>query len=511
MTKINGKVQKVLLAFASLTFVSCGFFSKSSKSEISDGKVSFMLVDTSGNPLSGDGANKIIDTMKKWTGVDVEFQYVPTDQYNEKLSEVLAHPETAPMIMHINKMNQEVVSAANDGLFWDLNEFIWDKSKYPNLSQANKNVCKSLEVNGKLIGIYKARDIGRNGLSYRKDWAEKLGLGEPKNPEDVYKMLHAFTYGDPDGNGIDDTWGLAMCSYTGPFDIIQTWFGCGNAWAEENGKVLPVHQTAAYKDALDWMRVLYREGLIPSDWRDRETKTWQAQVTDGHAGVFIDVMDGGRRIWDKFVTEETPSVVDSSKIAEMSLTGSINNATLATSGYNGFIVITKTAAKEDVEKCLQYLDKMCDDQMIVLAAYGLEGSHYTIKDGNIVRAKDHKSSSSDYSALNQTQCFIPHVLNEAKPALVQNERKQKEIQVIKENQNHAVFNPAVSYLANSPTYAEVGGELDSIISEARTKYICGEINEAGLQDAFDKWNKSGGTAVLSEVNEQYRIEKEKQL
>lgn len=500
----------IIFGLLAVGLTSCGRFQGRAEEGAGDGKVSFMLVDTSGNPLSGDGAGKIVERMREWTGVDVDFIYVPTDQYEAKLSETLKNPGGAPMIMHVNKMNQEIVKAANDGLFWDLNEFIWDPEKYPNLSKANRNVCRSLEVNGKLIGIYKARDIGRNGLSYRTDWAERLGIPEPKTPEDVYEMMRAFTYGDPDGNGVDDTWGLAMCNYTGPFDIIQTWFGCGNGWAEENGKIVPVHQTAAYKDALDWLRTLYSEGLIPRDWREREAKTWQAQVTGGHAGVFIDVMDGGRRIWDNLVTNKVPSVTDSSKTAGMTLTGSINGATLATSGYNGFLVVTKTADRETVEKCLHYLDKMCDDEMVVMAAYGLEGIHYELKGGNIVRAADHKKTSADYSALNQTQCFIPNVLNNAKPSLAQDERKKREIQVIKDNEKVAVFNPAVSYLANSPTYAKEGGKLDRIISEARTKYICGEMNEAGLQDAFDQWNKGGGTAVLSEVNEQYRAEKEKE-
>ncbi len=193
----------------------------------------------------------------------------------------------------------------------------------------------------------------------------------------------------------------------------------------------------------------------------------------------------------------------------MNLVGMVNDVTLATTGYNGFLVITKTASREQVEKCLHYLDKMCDDEMIILAAYGLEGKHYTLQGGNVVPTKENKASSNDYSALNQTQCFIPHVLNNAKPSVVQNERKQKEIQVIKENEKGAVFNPAVSYLANSPTYVKEGGSLDKIIAEARTKYICGQINEAGLQDAFDRWNKTGGTAVLAEVNEQYRAEHDK--
>ena len=96
----------------------------------------------------------------------------------------------------------------------------------------------------RLIGIPRTRVIGRYGLSYRTDWFEKLKdeyhLVEPSTPEAVYNMLYAFTYGDPDGNGIDDTIGMEMTSLTDPFDIIQTWFGCGNGWADVDGQLLPV-------------------------------------------------------------------------------------------------------------------------------------------------------------------------------------------------------------------------------------------------------------------------------
>ena len=119
---------------------------------------------------------------------------------------------------------------------------------------------------------------------------------------------------------------------------------------------------------------------------------------------------------------------------------------------------------------------------------------------------DKNADAHSYSALNQATAYIPHSLNMARPAVKQNERKLKEIEVIAENEKYAVFNPALAYLSNSPTYGEKGAVLDKILSEARTKYICGEINEEGLQTAFDQWNRQGGTAVLAEVNAQYRTE-----
>lgn len=492
------------ICFFSSIFVFFGCGNKKKSAE-SNGKITFMLVDNDGDPLSGANASKVLDYMKKWTETDVDFKFVPTDQYNDTVKSTLqSHPEQMPMIMHVNKMDQTIVEAANNDLIWDLNAFIWDVEKYPNLSQANKNVCKNLEVNGKLVGLYKARDIGRNGFSYRTDWAEKLGLDAPKTPEDVYNMMKAFTEQDPDGNGIDDTFGLAMCNYTGPFDIIQTWFGCGNGWVEQNGNLVPIHQTAEYKDALDWMRMIYEEGLIPQDWRERPSKTWQDQVKNGEAGIFIDVIDGGRRIWDSFASKKTPSVANPDEIASMSLVGPINGFTLATSGYNGFLIITKAATKEQVEQCLHYLDKMCDDEMVILAAYGLKDVNYSLNSGGYIVPSSDKAQSKSYSALNQTQCFIPHMLTAAKPSIQQNERKLKELSVIAQNEKFAVFNPASPYLANSSTYATSGSELDKIINDARTKYICGEINELELQEAFDQWNKKGGAAVLAEVNDQFR-------
>ncbi|MCR5607030.1 MAG: extracellular solute-binding protein [Treponema sp.] len=468
-------------------------------------RVTFMLVDYEGSPLTGEHAKEVVDKMTEYTNTDVEFTFVANDSYNEKMGLALASPDDMPMVMNVGSIKLGIVDAANAGAFWDLNDFIWDSEKFPNLSKANKEVCKSLTIGGKLIGIYKARDIGRYGMGYRKDWAEKLGLSEPKTIEDVYNMMYAFTYKDPDGNGLQDTYGLAMCKYTGPFDIIQAWFGAGNGWTEQNGRLIPIHQTKEYKEALDWMKKMYEDGLIAPDWAVRDTATWADQVKKGEAGMFIDVMDGSRRIWDYFVNNNVPSVVDASKPAEMALVGPINGKTLATSGYNGFLVVTKAAkTKAQVEACLHYIDKMCDNDMLLLASYGLKDINYEIDaDGYLVDtdAKD-PSAAKAYSALNQTQCFIPS--KNTKPSPKQTDRKMKELEVIRNNEQYAVFNPAISYLANSEAYATQGAILDQLLSDARTQYICGQIDEKGLQSAFDKWNKQGGEAVINEVNKQHQ-------
>ena len=467
--------------------------------------VTFMLIDAAGSPNTGKRSDEVREAIRTHTSTDIEFQWVQHDRYDEKMGLALANPATMPMIMHVNTLSGGVVDAAKAGAFWDLNEFIWDSKKYPNLSQANKQILEALTINKQLIGIYKARDLGRYGIGYRSDWAEKLGLPEPKTIEDVYQMLHAFTYDDPDGNGKNDTYGLAMCRYTGPLDIIQTWFGCGNGWIELDDELVPVHKTREYREALRWVKKIYDEGLIAPDWAVRETATWRDQVNKGEAGMFIDVLDASRRIWDYLVTNNVPSVVDATKPAGMTLIGTINDRTLATPGYNGFLVITKAAkTREQVEACLHFIDKMCDDEMITLCSYGLRGYTYDLDDdGYIIDIKTDPAQQKIHASLNQAICFIPKMLGDVQPMLRQTDRKLREIAVIAANQRYAVMNPALTYLSNSPSYAFNGALLDQLLSDARTQYICGRIDDAGLQAAFEKWDKIGATMV-QEVNAQYQ-------
>ena len=480
--------------------------SSNTQTEAAMAEISLMCIDFEGSPISGEYADEVVAAMEAHTNTKVDFTFVANDSYKDKLSLTLASPKDMPMIISVSGMDGVITGAAEAGAFWDLSEFIYDSSKYPNLSQANVNVNQNLTINGDLIGIYKARPIGRNGIGYRADWAEKLGLDAPETIEDMYNMFYEFTYGDPDGNGKDDTYGLALCKYTGPFDIMATWFGVGNGWVEQDGGLVPVHMTPEYKEALDWFKKLYDDGLVYQDWAVRDTATWSDSVKNSECGVYIDVLDGSRRIWDYFENESIPSVSNPDEIASMALQGAINGKTLATAGYNGFFVITKAAdTPEKVEACLNYLDKMCDDEMIILSSYGLEGVHWELDDNGFLIDLDAGDAvaSKAYQALNQTVAYIP---NEAatSPTVEYSPRKIIEDQVKADNVQNAVFNPALPFLVNSSTYSLSGSTLDQLLDDTRTQYIGGQLDEAGLEKQWDLWLKQGGQAVIDEVNEQYK-------
>jgi putative aldouronate transport system substrate-binding protein len=473
--------------------------------------ITFMCVDIYGTALSNDGSDEILQAAEDFTGINVDFDWVANDSYADVLGITLMDKENMPMVITITgDMTANVVQAAKDGAFWDLSPFITDAEKYPYLSQMNMDVAKNFTVDGQLVGIYRSRIIGRNGLGYRADWAEKLGIPEPKTFEDLYNMMYAFTYDDPDGNGVDDTYGLCLCKYAGPFDIMQAYYGAGNQWVEEGGKLVPVHQTTEYLEALKWFRKMYEEGLVYEDWATRETNTWQDGVKNGECGMYIDVLDGSRRIWDYFVNENIPAVTGEG-VASMKLVGALaptegaEPRTLATSGSAGAFLITKSGAKTeaDVEACLTYLDKMNANEMRILVDYGIEGRDHEIQVGHIVDLlKEMEVQNKPACGINQTVPYIPFVA-EGLMTVEKSERLLEEEAVKNANETLAVFNPAMGLLVSSNVNAEVGTDLKDILDRARTQYICGQLDDAGLQAQFDAWSERGGNDLIAELNEMY--------
>lgn len=477
--------------------------------------ISFSTIDmNAGASNTGDYAEQIVNQIKDYTGVDIDIVWVANDALADKNSLYLANPSTMPNIITWGgTVTGDVVSAAKAGAFVNLNDYVWDAEKYPNLAGMSKDVADTLTIDGQLIAIPRTRVIGRYGLSYRTDWAEKLGLAEPKTPEDVYDMLYAFTYNDPDGNGKDDTIGMEMTSYTGPFDIIQTWFGCGNGWAEVDGQLIPVFMQDEYMEAVDYIKKLYDDGLMPKDWVSRPTDDWSNGCKRGENGVFIDVLDSGKRIWQYFEAEETytASVVNPDEPAHFTLYGAVNGHTMATAGYNGFFTLSASTLNtpEKIEAALTLLDKLNDTEMLVLTQYGLEGVNYDMTDGKLVKTdNDNKALSNNYAGLNQLLGFLPSTEEaNAKVPLAIDKFTQAQNDAYAAALPYAELNPAAAYLVNSPTYATDGKMLEDNVKAARTQYICGEIDKAGLEAAIETWKNQGGDQIIAEVNEQYQASK----
>ncbi|MET1167589.1 extracellular solute-binding protein, partial [Bacillus velezensis] len=110
----------------------------------------------------------VIQKLEELTKVDVNLQWVPSSSYEDKFNITLASGKL-PQIMVVLGKSPSFINAARTGAFWELGPYLKD---YPILSQLNEIITNNASIDGKTYGIYRARALGRNGVTIRKDWLE---------------------------------------------------------------------------------------------------------------------------------------------------------------------------------------------------------------------------------------------------------------------------------------------------------------------------------------------------
>lgn len=456
-----------------------------------------MCISYTGNPLSENSSVK--KALEDYTNTRLDIQWVPSYAYDSRFNITLASGKL-PAVMFVISKSSTIINAVRAGGFWELGPYLKD---YKNLSQADPKVLNNISIDGKVYGIYRARSYGRNGILYRKDWLENIGMKSVNTIDDFYSMLKGFTYNDPDRDGAADTYGMTVTSYKGTFDIMSTWFGTPNGWGEDStGKLIPAFMTNEYLESLKFWKKIYDEKLINQDFAVYSAVKWNDPVLNGKSGVIVDVADRASSVAEKIETSNPKAVID----VIGSISGPKGYRNLPSSGYNGMFMIPKQSVKteEELRKVLSFFDKLNDKTAQDIIWNGIENKHYKVVDGYAEKIGDAVTLAPELNDLSQLTISIP---KENRYLPKQTDVRKKVDQVMKENEKYCVPNPAEPLVSN--TYTIRGIQLDNIIEDARVKFIIGQINESGFKAALDLWKNSGGQDVIKEINNEYSKYKSK--
>lgn len=493
-----------------------------------------------GNPAY----ERLTKEIEEKTGIKINWVWeAQADYYNSNNLKITAGSiEDITVYSGRPSQNATFTSAAEDGLFWDLTPYIDDAENFPNAAAITDTHKAGLNYMGKIYGLPRTRTLARSGLGYRLDWLQNLGLNEPTTLEDFETMLERFTYGDPDGNGADDTVGLFLDSWTGALDLIQLWFGVPNGWGlDENGDLIPAFLTDEYKVALQHLRQWYQDGWInngsngiPKAQDVAAGKARDTGLRTGIGGVGVQVLDDLRKVETYFEDEsnDAPIHTDSDNpiftlqgYVDTGLEGADGSGNGAycmpnNFGMNGYIAISTVNIKteEQLRRALQVLDMLCDGWYYDLFTWGWEGETYYIDDDGYGNKYDgnpegEMTANEAYGAeigtkwgngFNQIMTFVyaeghePQVPTAGASTVI----TKLEQQLYQDDIPYCVPDYSAGY--QSATYVARGSILDTIISDARWKYITDAgATDADLQQALDTWLDAGGQKVIDELNEQY--------
>jgi putative aldouronate transport system substrate-binding protein len=442
------------------------------------------------NPEQMPADSSVLKALEEKTNTKLSVSWVPSSSYTDKLSATVASGELPKTFVALEPKASYIVNAARSGMFWEVGPYL---KSYPNLSKMSDIVLKNVSIDGKIYGVYRERDLARFGLMIRQDWLTNLGLQAPKNVDELYNVLKSFATGDPDKNGKQDTFGLALGmqgNNIAGFKDILVYMGGANEWELKDGKLIPVHMTDAYMDTLKFYKKLYDEKLINQDFA--LVQDGRSVMNKGQAGIWIDNMLDG-----KAIEENIKKIDPNAKINLLNrISGPKGERTRAGAGYLGMYVIPKTSVKTEAElkQILAYFDKVSAKDTQNLMKYGIEGKQYTVEGGSYKPNQDPKIKA-EITDGNQFMILQDQVVNYG------TELDKLSTKLFQDNATIAIANPAAPFISN--TEIEKGKEISKIIADATVKFIMGSVSESDWNQAVDKWLQSGGNKVIEEFNAEY--------
>jgi putative aldouronate transport system substrate-binding protein len=233
---------------------------------------------------------------------------------------------------------------------------------------------------GKMYAFTTSRpnyDLVYKALIVRQDWLDKFGMRIPETLEEMLTFMRRARDEDPDGNGIRDTLGVSI--RRNYHDIFMDMFGATKyGFGVENGHFMDWTQTQGYRDYLEFMALLYREGLMDLEYftatnNSRSTQQYVTGKSAIHAGYFNSMNESYHELranvpsarWN---TMDPPRLPNGQKYSvNWDLPPTLYESVMSTTAKNPQAVV-------------QYIDWMLDKGWFTLT-YGLEGVHYNLVDG----------------------------------------------------------------------------------------------------------------------------------
>lgn len=349
----------------------------------------------------------VYQELEKLTGVAIEWEVVPADQYNEVSSTRIAAAVNLPDIV---VWPEQLVKMVEDGVFIDLTELIAENAYYLNqLMEMQPLVRKANSTaDGRILGFpgmgegiltsYKDMEAGvitdpganinLHVPAIRQDWLDALGLEAPKTLDDWYNVLKAFKEQDPNGNGIADEIPLAVTwswenlySFGTAFGLYMT--GNASQWNVEEGKVVFQPFEPEFKELLAYLNKLYSEGLIDAEYATSTYDLTLEKITRNVVGAVASEWMSNPPSWTNNL--KAAGIADASfiSIREVPDENGLVQTTNRWPVFAGDSAITKDC--ENPELAVKWLDfHLASPEGIKLQMFGVEGMSYEMVDGEPV-------------------------------------------------------------------------------------------------------------------------------
>lgn len=240
--------------------------------------------------------------IEELTNVHIEWVVVSSDGYLDRVTLAMASSELPDAIIKGGIEPNVITKFIADGSIIPLNGLIENystgiKDLYTQYPAVQKSVTAP---DGNMYVVPTINTLEPNRTSHRnlwinKVWMEKLGLTMPTTTDEFLDVLRAFRDGDPNGNGqkdeipyvVEDSGGLRLARP----DIIASFFGAYSNMGYDciqvqDGKVSFLKTEPVWKEVLQFMNIMWKEGLLDNEVFTQSPDASLAKFSNGNSGVF---------------------------------------------------------------------------------------------------------------------------------------------------------------------------------------------------------------------------------
>lgn len=298
-------------------------------------------------------AEAIFKKVEEETGIRLELIAVPAEHYQQKLNLMIAANDLPDLLF---VPDQTVYPQTMlPGIFRDLTD---ELPKFPNLDKLSQQ-AKDLRIEGRLFGLAKLKSpYDERFPALRADWLKPLDLELPQTMDELYKVMADFKSKDPDGNGRNDTIGMAGnvgSDSLGDFAWVEHVFNeSAGRFKLADGKIVDTIAAPGELEALQWLSRAFRDGLLKGDFaKDADSPTFG--VAEGNAGIGNLSLDEAVRISGQL--RQTAAKADVVPLPSLQANGKTNVVPVG-SGQAGMFAIPYNVSEAKTVQILSFLERL---------------------------------------------------------------------------------------------------------------------------------------------------------
>lgn len=442
-------------------------------------------------------------------GVKISINSLARNEYIEKVNLLVTSDEVDGFVYMFG--SSDVWNYKDQGVIEDIKPYVADSEVWQGLPEKMQEQYVYDEGIWAVPAGYTQNLFTR---TMRKDWLDNLNLETPTNLDEFYEVCRAFTFDDPDGNGVQDTYGLTAAGTWNLQDIFQafdarldTSGSCSIAYDVNSGEWIDSMLKPEMVDCLTYLNKMYAEGIMDPEIFTNAGSNMREKFYSGQAGSTF--------YWLGFSGDATPylkKITPDVEFVEIPyLTGNIEKNVNHSWGSGIPYVLIK--GTENAEQMTQEFINLLfgSEESLLDCAMGIPDVTYRV-DGDKVYTLINPETDMPYATAGVTGLLPDTVekytfLNDGLSA------EDEETAIALSNFKKEVFQDGLEsgglyeieekYITpRSDTYLAVSADVITLYETTVSSAITGSVPvEKAIENYRNEMKNLGGQQILDEANE----------